>query len=103
MLRLPGAWLWDFWLADDGDRYHLYFLQAPRALGDPGLRHVNARVGHAVSADLVDWDYLGVCLAGTATILWFFMLFAAPIPALVAVIVGLVVIYSLTVGSQDAF
>jgi hypothetical protein len=47
--------------------------------------------------------YLGVCLAGTATILWFFMLFAAPIPALVAVIVGLVVIYSLTVGSQDAF
>jgi hypothetical protein len=31
------------------------------------------------------------------------MLFAAPIPALVAVIVGLVVIYSLTVGSQDAF
>jgi hypothetical protein len=47
--------------------------------------------------------YLGVCLAGTATILWFFMLFAAPIPAMVAVIVGLVVIYSLTVGSQDAF
>jgi hypothetical protein len=47
--------------------------------------------------------YLGVCLAGTATILWFFMLFAAPIPALVAVIVGLVVIYSLTVGSQEAF
>jgi len=47
--------------------------------------------------------YLGVCLAGTATILWFFMLFAAPIQALVAVIVGLVVIYSLTVGSQDAF
>ena len=47
--------------------------------------------------------YLGVCLAGTATILWFFMLFAAPIPAMVAVIVGLVVIYSLTVGSQEAF
>ena len=47
--------------------------------------------------------YLGVCLAGTATILWFFMLFAAPIPAMVAVIVGLVVIYGLTVGSQDAF
>ena len=47
--------------------------------------------------------YMGVCLAGTATILWFFMLFAAPIPAMVAVIVGLVVIYGLTVGSQDAF
>ena len=47
--------------------------------------------------------YMGVCLAGTATILWFFMLFAAPIPAMVGVIVGLTVIYSLTVGSQDAF
>jgi hypothetical protein len=46
---------------------------------------------------------MGVCLAGTATILWFFMLFAAPIPAMVAVIVGLIVIYGLTVGSQDAF
>jgi len=47
--------------------------------------------------------YMGVCLAGTATILWFFLLFAAPIPAMVGVLVGLIVIYSLTVGSQEAF
>jgi hypothetical protein len=47
--------------------------------------------------------YMGVCLAGTQTILWFFMLFAAPIPAMVGVLVGLIVVYSLTVGSQDAF
>ena len=59
--------------------------------------------GALVFAHSTTGYYLGVCLAGTATILWFFMLFAAPIPALVAVIVGLVVIYSLTVGSQDAF
>ena len=59
--------------------------------------------GALVFAHSTTGYYLGVCLAGTATILWFFMLFAAPIPAMLAVIVGLVVIYSLTVGSQDAF
>jgi hypothetical protein len=47
--------------------------------------------------------YLGVCLAGTAAILWFFMLFAAPLPAMVGVIVSLLVVYALTVGSQDSF
>jgi beta-fructofuranosidase len=39
MLRLPGAWVWDFWLADDGDRYHLFFLFASRALQDERRRH----------------------------------------------------------------
>ena len=61
MLHLADQWIWDSWVADDGDRYHLYFLQAPRSLGDPGKRHINARVGHAVSEDLVTWDYLGEC------------------------------------------
>jgi hypothetical protein len=23
MLRLTGSWLWDLWLADDGQRYHV--------------------------------------------------------------------------------
>jgi hypothetical protein len=59
--------------------------------------------GALVFAHSLTGYYMGVCLAGTATILWFFLLFAAPIPAMVAVIVGLVVIYSLTVGSQDSF
>lgn len=61
MLRLDDAWVWDSWIADDGDRYHLYFLQAPRSLADPGKRHLNATVGHAASTDLVDWEYLGEC------------------------------------------
>jgi beta-fructofuranosidase len=61
MLHLEDQWIWDSWIADDGDRYHLFFLQAPRALGDPGKRHLNARVGHAVSDNLVDWEYLGEC------------------------------------------
>ena len=43
MLRLDDLWVWDSWIADDGDLYHLFFLQAPRALGDPGKRHTAAR------------------------------------------------------------
>jgi hypothetical protein len=58
--------------------------------------------GALVFARSLNGYYMGVCLAGTQTILWFFMLFAAPIPAMVGVIVGLIVVYSLTVGSQDA-
>lgn len=61
MLRLDEHYIWDSWIADDGELYHLFFLQAPRSLGSPGHRHVNAVVGHATSVDLVDWDYLGVC------------------------------------------
>jgi beta-fructofuranosidase len=67
VLRLEEYWVWDSWVADDGDLYHLYFLHAPRSLGDPGLRHVNATVGHATSRDLVTWDYLGQCLGPADT------------------------------------
>jgi beta-fructofuranosidase len=55
MLRLTGAWVWDFWLADDGRDFHLFFLQAPRDLGDPDARHHHVCVGHAASSDLRDW------------------------------------------------
>jgi beta-fructofuranosidase len=61
MLRLDDHWIWDSWIVDDGDLYHLFFLKAPRALGSPGNRHVNATVGHATTRDLVRWDYLGEC------------------------------------------
>ncbi len=63
MLRLPDAWTWDFWLADDGEHYHMYFLKASRALGDPDRRHFNVTVGHAVSADLVNWEEVADALA----------------------------------------
>lgn len=56
---LDNHWVWDFWLADDGRLFHMYFLHAPHALGDPDLRHRNARIGHATSPDLVDWTYHG--------------------------------------------
>jgi hypothetical protein len=71
MLRLEDAWIWDSWIADDGERYHLFFLKAPRALADAGLRHPAATIGHASShaprlsdgvlaharsADLTTWE-----------------------------------------------
>ncbi|CAN7451915.1 glycoside hydrolase family 68 protein [Microbacterium sp. LjRoot45] len=55
-------WVWDFWIADDGDRYHLFYLHAPTSLGDERLRHRNARIGHAVSRDLREWVDLGTVL-----------------------------------------
>ena len=56
---LPDHWVWDFWLADDGATYHLFYLHAPHALGNPDLRHRNARIGHATSSDLMTWQNHG--------------------------------------------
>ena len=43
---------------------------------------------------------LGVSVATVAIFIWFFFLFAAPLGALIAVIVNGLVIYGLTVGSE---
>jgi len=53
--NLPDYWVWDFWFADNGERFHLFYLHAPKSLGNPDLRHRNARIGHATSTDLVAW------------------------------------------------
>lgn len=55
MFELPSSWVWDFWFADDGDQYHLFFLKASRALRDPDRRHWRASIGHATSIDLFTW------------------------------------------------
>lgn len=59
---LENHWVWDFWLADDGEFFHLYYLHAPKSLGDQHLRHRNAQIGHATSRDLAAWTDLGVVL-----------------------------------------
>jgi beta-fructofuranosidase len=62
-LVLADRWVWDFWLVTDGDDHHVFYLQAPKSIGDPELRHWNASIGHAVSRDLRDWTVLPDALA----------------------------------------
>ncbi|MEE8600349.1 glycosyl hydrolase family 32 [Euzebya tangerina] len=62
-LFLDDRWVWDFWTIEHEDVLHLYFLQAPRSLRDPDLRHLNATVGHATSTNLLDWTVHGDALA----------------------------------------
>ena len=59
--------------------------------------------GALVLAHNMTGYYIGVLLAGTAAILWFFMLFAAPWSAMLGVIVSMLVVYAFTVGSEEAF
>jgi beta-fructofuranosidase len=66
VLRLEDSWVWDFWLADDGRAYHMYFLKARRSLGDPDLRHFNVAIGHAASRDLIRWAEAADVLAPAA-------------------------------------
>ena len=57
--NIADHWIWDFWLADDGALFHLFYLHAPKSLGNPDLRHRNARIGHATSTDLRAWTNHG--------------------------------------------
>ncbi len=61
MLALDDKWLWDSWYTRDGDTWHGFYLQAPKAINDPDLRHWNVSYGHATSRDLVNWNHLGTC------------------------------------------
>jgi hypothetical protein len=56
--------------------------------------------GGLTIAGNVSGNVLGVVLAGTSAILWFFMIFAAPWGALLGVTVSMMVVYGLTAGSN---
>ena len=53
MLRVGSHYLWDSWVADDGELYHLFFLMAPRSLGHTGeaARECHRRPGHFARLD----------------------------------------------------
>ena len=70
VLKLEDKWVWDSWYVRDGELWHAYFLQADKSIGDPELRHFNVSQGHAVSRDLVRWDYLGTCFAPASSPAW---------------------------------
>jgi beta-fructofuranosidase len=57
-LHLADKYIWDFWFARSGADYHVFYLQAPRSLPNPELRHWNVSLGHAVSQDLRTWHIL---------------------------------------------
>ena len=57
-LHLPDKWVWDFWFARQREYTHIFYLQAPRRLKDPEIRHWNASIGHARSLDLENWEIL---------------------------------------------
>ncbi|MGA9533314.1 MAG: hypothetical protein WBR18_11410 [Anaerolineales bacterium] len=57
-LYLADKWLWDPWFAQDGENWHLFYLQAPRQLGAPDERHWHVSIGHAFSTDLHNWQVL---------------------------------------------
>lgn len=61
MIALDDKYIWDSWYVRDGDTWHAFFLQAPRSLEDPELRHWNVSYGHATSTDLMNWTHLGTC------------------------------------------
>lgn len=57
-LRLADKWVWDFWLVESGGLHHIFYLQAPKSIGDPELRHWHSSIGHAVSDDLIEWQIM---------------------------------------------
>ncbi len=57
-LCFTDRWVWDFWFAQVGEATHIFYLQAPRSIGDPEERHWHATIGHAVSQDMVHWEPL---------------------------------------------
>ena len=69
-LRLADRWVWNFWHVLVGVEHHLFYLQAPRSLGDPEQRHWHATIGHAVSHDLRNWTVLADVLAPAAPGAW---------------------------------
>lgn len=69
-LRLDDKWIWDFWFAQDGPTYHVFYLQAPRSLKKEKLRHWHVSIGHAVSDDLQTWQVLPDALAPNPLPAW---------------------------------
>ena len=70
MLELKDQWVWDCWLFEDGDDFHIFFLRASRALQDSDRRHFRASVGHARSKDLKNWELLPDALFASDAPAW---------------------------------
>ncbi|MGB3310606.1 MAG: beta-fructosidase [Nodosilinea sp.] len=58
-MQHPSRHVWDFWYYFDAEAklFHLFYLNADRALVATGQHHFASRVGHATTADFshIDW------------------------------------------------
>lgn len=55
---------------DDGARFHIFYLQAPRQSKNASERHLNASIGHAISLDLKNWVEVGTALRKSSVGSW---------------------------------
>jgi len=62
MLKIENKWVWDHWIYDSGEDFHIFFLQANKNSLDASTRHLQASIGHAVSKDLKNWQLLPTAL-----------------------------------------
>ena len=49
-------------MIDDGEKFHIFYLQAQRQTNNASERHLNASIGHATSTDLKNWNEVGTAL-----------------------------------------
>jgi beta-fructofuranosidase len=69
-LMLKDKWIWDFWHVRSGADYHFFYLQSPRSIGNPELRHWNVSIGHAVTQDLQHWEVFPDALGPSLSPSW---------------------------------
>ena len=62
VLKYHDRYVWDHWMFDDGEKFHIFYLQAPRQTDNASERHLNASIGHATSINLKDWLEVGTAL-----------------------------------------
>lgn len=65
----PGMWIWDNWFVRDGDRWHAFYLQLPKAIGKERrwknndlFKHVGHATATASSAGPLRWQDQGPAL-----------------------------------------
>ena len=62
MLKIPGRYIGDAWYYVDDGKAHCYFLTQPdsTSLNERGLHW---DTGHAISTNLVDWEFVGLAMS----------------------------------------
>lgn len=70
VLKYDDRYVWDHWIFDDGEKFHMFYLQATRHTDNASERHLNASIGHATSEDLKHWVEVGTALTNSSQGAW---------------------------------